>query len=156
MELRAVFLHNSAVFSDPSPPHWPCAYRPADPGKSAEPLSWPPKSHPKFHSIVEGILAPKMVPKASQNGAKIEPKPVIFSPSFSSRFSLVFLAFFPRFSRCRTLDLIAIYSVSVGCAIFRKVGKSEKKKTSNNHQHDTKHAAKGLQKCIQKRRQKTT
>ena len=47
---------------------------------------WPPKSHPTFHSIFEGILAPKMVPKASQNGAKIDPKSIIFPSSFSCCF----------------------------------------------------------------------
>ena len=53
-------------------PHWPCAYRPADPTFAGRPLFWRPKSHPKFHSIFEGILAPKMVPEASPNGAQLD------------------------------------------------------------------------------------
>ena len=68
-----------------------------------------------------------MIPKASQNGAKIDPKSVIFSSSFSSRFFFSFGRFFCCFSRCPTLDPIAIYSTFVGCAIFHKVRKSTKK-----------------------------
>ena len=83
----------------------------------------PAKTHPKFHSIFEAILAPKMLPKASQNGAKIHPKSIFLEPSFSYRFFFILGRFFGRFSKRPTLDFTAICSTFVGCAIFRKVGK---------------------------------
>ena len=82
---------------------------------------WPPKTHPKFHSIFEGIWTPKMVPKASQNDAKIHKKCMFFPGVFSYRFFFNFGRFFGRFSRRPTLDFTAIYNEFVGCAFFRKV-----------------------------------
>ena len=82
---------------------------------------WRPKSHPKFHSIFEGIWTPKMVPKASQNDAKIHKKCMFFPGVFSYRFFFNFGRFFGRFSRRPTLDFTAIYNEFVGCAFFRKV-----------------------------------
>ena len=110
----------------------PCAFRPADPRFAGHLPFWPPKSHPKFHSIFERILASKMVPKASQNGAKIDPKSVLFSSSFSSRFFFSFGRFFCCFSRCPTLDLIAIYSTSVGSEFFRQVRRSSQNYLPNS------------------------
>ena len=80
-----------------------------------------PKSHSKFHSIFEGLLAAKMVPKASQNDAKIHKKCMFFPGVFSYRFFINFGTFFDRFSRRPTLDFTAIYNEFVGCAFFRKV-----------------------------------
>ena len=37
-----------------------------------------PKTHPKFRSIVDRLLASKMPPKASQNGASRRPKYICF------------------------------------------------------------------------------
>ena len=67
-----------------------------------------------------------MVPKASQNDAKIHKKCMFFPGVFSYRFFLNFERFFGRFSRRPTLDLHGIYNEIVGCAFFRKVGKSIK------------------------------
>ena len=80
-----------------------------------------PKSHPEFHSIFEGIWTPKMVPKASQNDAKIHKKCMFFPGVFSYRFFINFGTFFDRFSRRPTLDFTAIYNTFGGCGVFRKV-----------------------------------
>ena len=58
---------------------------------------------------------------------KMEPKSIICSSSFSSRFFFSFGRLFCCFSRSPTLDLIAIYSTFVGCAIFHQVGESTQK-----------------------------
>ena len=55
-------------------PQGPCTFRRADLKKSAEPPFSHPKSHSKFQSIFERILAPKMPQKASQNPFKIDSK----------------------------------------------------------------------------------
>ena len=69
------FSGNFGILVPPyySPPG-PCTFHRADPEKSVEPLCAPPKTHPKFQSIFEGILAPKMAQKASQNPFKINSK----------------------------------------------------------------------------------
>ena len=115
-KLVFVPLHN--------PHQCPRAFRQTDPKKVGHPPFWPPKSHPKFHSIFEGIWSPKMVPKAFQNEAKIHKKCMFFPGVFSYRFFINFGTFFDRFSRRPTLDFIAIYNEFVGCAFFRKVWKS--------------------------------
>ena len=137
-------------------PHWPCAYRPADPRFARPSLFSPPKSHPKFHSIFEGILAPKMIPKASQNGAKIDPKSIIFPSSFSCRF-------FFSFRRCfllifegpdpRSNCYLRHFS---GVRHFSKSQEKYQKRPPKNDQNDTKTAPRGLQNCIQKPSQKKT
>ena len=73
------------------------------------------------------IGLPPWAQLGSQNGIKIIQKCINFPSSFSSRFFFSFGRFFCCFSRCPTLDLIAIYSTFVGCAIFHKVRKSTKK-----------------------------
>ena len=55
-------------------PQGPCTFRRADPKKSGPSLFSPPKTHPKFQLIFEGILASKMSQKASQNPFKIDSK----------------------------------------------------------------------------------
>ena len=80
-----------------------------------------------FTLCFETFWLPKWSPKASQNGANIDTGSIFFSPSFPCRFSFSFWTFFTWFSGCWTLDFAAIYSVSVGCAIFHKVGKRTNK-----------------------------
>ena len=62
-EFGLVPLHN--------PPQGPRAFRRADPFEVGPARVFFKKTHPKIHSIFEGIFAPKIVPKASQNDAKI-------------------------------------------------------------------------------------
>ena len=106
------------------PPQGPRAFRRADPFGVVPARFFIKTTHPKFHSNFEGILPPKMVPKASQNYAKFHKKCMFFPGVFSYRFFFNFGRFFGRISRRPTLDFIAIYNEFVGCAFFRKVGKS--------------------------------
>ena len=100
------------------PPQPARAFRRADPKKST---MGPSKNASKKHSIFERLLAPKMIPKASQNRTKMEPKFNNCLYSFSHLFSIVFGRRFCRFAGCWTFDLTTIYSVFVGAGIFRKV-----------------------------------
>ncbi len=96
-ELAFVPLHN--------PPRGPAHSAGPTPKGASVAFFSAPKSHSKFHSIFEGLLAAKMVPKAFQNDAKIHKKCMFFPGVFSYRFFFNFGRFFGRISRRPTLDL---------------------------------------------------
>ena len=83
------FLANLILIPLHYPPQGPCAFRRADPKKSAH----PPLGRSK-NSIFGCFFAPKMTPKASQNSPKLSPNSILFRLRFHIVFSIDFGCFF--------------------------------------------------------------
>ena len=87
---------------------------------------------PIFRMIVDCLLACNMSTDAPQTTSKCMPKSFFFPSSFASRNLYCFGSFSTRFSRCPTLDLIAIYGTFVRSEFFRQVRRSSQNYLPNS------------------------
>ena len=137
------------------PPQGPRAFRRAAPKNLLGGSVWPPKTHPKFHSIFEGLLTTKMEPNASQNEVKIPPKCLLFPSSFSCRFFDRFREAFCSFSEGPDPRFACYLQGFRGVRLFSQSSKKFQKRPPKMIQNDSQNTPDTLQKSIQKRSRKT-
>ena len=91
------------------------------------PPVWRPKSHPKFQSIFDGLLTPKILQKV-----KIDKKCIVFPGVFSYSFSSILEAFLFAFLGARLSISLAWPMNSWGAPFFAK-SEEVAKMTSKSH-----------------------
>ena len=141
----------------------PLYYLPTGPAHTARPTPKNPEIHfvrlqnriQNFTRFLKAFWLPKWSPKPPKMEPKSIQNPFFFRLRFPPRISSVLEGFFVDFlgPDPRSNRYLQHFS---GVRHFSQSQEMYQKRPPNNNQDDTKNATKGLQKCIQKPRQKTT